>query len=165
MPRDRTQLVLRFVLLLAPTAAVLATGTTSPWLVLIALALGVLAWQRPDSLVGLAVLALVGSVWVAVDGKEVPATVLLSVAALLAFEVASVLAAYGPPELRLEPALVRLWLVRAAVLFLPACLLLLAGRLFLQAPGSTLLWIVGVGAAVAALVVLRGQLAPARAPR
>lgn len=158
-PMPVAQWLLRLVLLLAPAAALLAVpGSTSAWWLALALVLGVLAWRRPDSLIGLAVLALVGWRWVAVPGHELPAMVLVSVTALVAFEVASVLASHGPSHLRLQPAVLRLWAIRAVVLLAPACVVFLAGRGLQSADGSTALWVVGVLAATAALVVLRDAL-------
>lgn len=160
-----SQVVLRLVLLLAPVVALLAVpGATSLWWLGAALLLGVLACRRPDSLTGSAVLALVGWRWVAVPGHGLPTAVLISMVALVAFEVACVLAALGPANLRLRPAVLRLWALRALVLVVPACLVFAAGRVFLvdgvldDADASMTPWVVGVLAGASALVVLRKPL-------
>lgn len=152
----RAQLVLRATVLITPALALVAVpGRTPLWQLLLAVLLGCVAWRTPDSLIGLAVLTLVGWRWVAVADGGLPAVALLSVGCLVAFEVASVLAAYGPPELELQPALVRLWLGRAVIMLAPAVVVLCAGRAVIGTEGSAALWFVGVATAALCFVALR----------
>lgn len=155
----RLQVGLRVVLLLTPVLALSAAPGRTPLLeLLLAAVLGVLAWRTPDSMIGFAVLGLVGWRWTAVADGELPLSALVSVTAVVAFEAASILASYGPPELRLSPALLQLWTGRALVMLLPAFVVFAAGRLLVAMDGSATLWFVGAVAAVLCLVVMRQAL-------
>jgi hypothetical protein len=124
--------------------------------VLLSLVVGVLAltWARlPQSPVGTAALGLV-LVWWGValrDGLHPQA--LIAAGGLLAAHLAGLLASYGPDELPVDPATVRLWLRRGAAVFALAPATWLVAALLdgtAEPPG---IWLAGLAAALAATLV------------
>lgn len=162
----RSQLVLRTVVLLGPVVAVLATGPAGnwpPWWVVVAVvATAAGAARQPDgpflASAGLAVLAW----WAFAVGEAVPAAVLVAAVALVAAHVAGLLAAYGPETMPLDPATVRLWVRRGALVLLPVPVAWgLAGAVRDQ-PEQPGIWLAGVAAACVATLVASAVL-PLRA--
>lgn len=153
----RGQWTLRAVAALGPVAAVLATAPAGvppkPWLVLLVALLSVAHARLPESPVGILAMGTVIVWWGVAFRDGLHAWALPAAAALLASHVAALLAAYGPDRLGVDPATLRLWLVRAAVAFslapaVWALALLLRGRD--ETPG---VWVAGLAVALAATVV------------
>ncbi|QWF21073.1 hypothetical protein KM427_19290 [Nocardioides sp. LMS-CY] len=162
---SRGQLVLRVVVLLGPVVALLASGPAGhwpPWWVIalvVGLAGGFAAF--PESPVGVVAILTVLVWWTAALDDGLHPAVLVAATALLASHVAAVLASYGPGEMPVDPALLRLWAVRGTLLLVAVPLvwglaLLLRGEA--EEPG---IWVVGVATGlvgtVAAGVVLTSR--------
>jgi hypothetical protein len=163
----RSQVVVRVVVLLGPLVALLATGPAGhwpPWWVVLAvggLAAGFAAY--PDSHAGTGVVLLVATWWAISLGEDLQPEILIAGAALLLAHVAGVLASYGPGELPLEGAVVRLWVRRGALVLLvvPATwglALLVDGQ-----PEQPGIWILGVFVAVLTIIAGTVALAGGRA--
>ena len=147
--------VLRGLVALMPLAAVLCTtgaGRTAPtWLVVVVWLVGAGWAVFPESTAG-------GVAHVAVqlrwglglrDGLDVWA--LPAAAALLLAHVAALLLSYGPPSLQLDGATVRLWVRRAAAVYLGAPLTFGLAVWVRDEPAPAAVWTVGLAAAFAAL--------------
>ena len=97
-------IALRFAIALGPIVAVLASGLDSelppPGLVVVVVAFSVAHAVLPDSQLGTTGALLVLGWWALGPVAELPASLLLAAAALVAAHVSAVLVAYGPPELR-----------------------------------------------------------------
>lgn len=139
----------------------LADASVPRWL-LVVVALTSLGWAAsPESTGGLAVVAVIVIWWGIQLGSDLDPLVLPAAAALLIAHVASVLVSYGPRTMRLDPDLVRLWVRRAALVYLPAPLLyLLAARVDGLSPPAGV-WAAGLAATfcaiAAASVILSGR--------
>ncbi|MFC7496891.1 MULTISPECIES: hypothetical protein [unclassified Nocardioides] len=153
---SRSQLVLRVVVLLGPVVAVLAGGPAGHWppwwmiAVVVGLAGGFAAF--PETAVG-ATTMLVVLVWWALgldDGLH-PA-VLVAAAALVVSHVAAVLTSYGPGEMPVDPALVRLWAMRGALLLVSVPLVWALALLLRGEPAQPGVWVVGVAAGLVVTV-------------
>lgn len=159
----RSQWLLRSVVAVTPLLALLASLPTGvePWpeFFVLVLALSVGSAVVTDSTMGLTAMLLVVFWWGSRVSTPGSPWVLVAAALLLADQVASVLADYGPPTLTLDRALLRLWLRRATLVFLAAPVAWLVARVVDRAPEQPGIWVAGlvacVGAAVAAIVTLR----------
>lgn len=153
----RSQLTLRVVVVLGPVLALLAAipaGHPPAWwaVAIVLLTAGAAGWQ-PDgpfpTVAGLAVLAW----WGFTVSDDIPVSVLAAAVALVAGHLAALLAGYGPATMPLDPALLRLWLRRGALVLLTVLVAWLAARLLDGERAPADVWLLGAGAALAALVV------------
>ena len=152
----RGQWALRAVVVLGVLTALLASGPAGAPppqpLVLVVAALALAHARSPESAAGVGSLGLVVCWWaVAVDVLH-PAA-LLAAAGLLAAHVAALVAAYGPDQLGVDPAVLRRWLLRAGLVLLPAPGLYGAAVALRDRPEVPGAWLIGLGAAVAATVL------------
>ncbi|MDF1603001.1 hypothetical protein [Nocardioides sp. YIM 152315] len=153
---SRSQLVLRLVVLVGPVVAVLAGGPAGHWppwwviAVVVGLAGGFAAF--PESPVGATAMLAVLVWWAAGLDDGLHPAVLVAAAALLVSHVAAVLASYGPGEMPVDPALVRLWVVRGALLLAPVPLVWGLALLLRGEPEEPGVWVVGVAAGLVVTV-------------
>ena len=152
-----SQFVLRAVVFLGPVVAVLATGPAGNWppwwAVGTVLVLSAGGARSPDSsFVSAAV--LVGVMWwiLALSDGLHPA-VLVAAGALVVTHVAALVASYGPGTMPIDPALVRLWLRRGALVLLTVPAAWGVARLLRGDPEQPGIWVLGVVATLAATVV------------
>lgn len=141
-----------------PVLVLLGGGSAHPWgaafLVLMAVGLTLM----PDSGFPLAWMTAATLLWVASMPDPLEVSLLVAAADLVVVHLACTVAAYGPPELTVPAALLRLWLARAALMMSMAALLWLATRVFtaLDVPASGVVFSAGLClVAVWALVLLR----------
>ncbi|KQW45141.1 hypothetical protein ASC77_20395 [Nocardioides sp. Root1257] len=153
---SRSQLVLRVLIFLGPVVAVLAAGPAGRWPTWwVALGIVVLAGAfaaMPESAVGAAVMLAVLAWWAGALDDGLHPAVLVAATGLLVAHLAALLAGYGPDRMPVDPALVRLWVRRGALLLLGVPLvwgLALALRGQPEQPG---IWVVGVMAGLVATV-------------
>ena len=153
---SRSQLVLRALVFLGPVVAVLAAGPAGHWpawwavVGIVVLAAGFAA--LPESPIGAGVLLVVLAWWAGALDDGLHPAVLVAATALLVAHVAAVLAGYGPGEMPLDPALVRLWVRRGAVLLLGVPLVWGLALLLDGEPEQPGIWVIGVGAGLVATV-------------
>ncbi len=152
------QWVARAAVAVLPVVALLcvraAGAATPPWLVVV-VALVSLYWAAvPESAAGAAVLAVVAVWWGLRLGADVDPFALPAAAALLIAHVAAVVASYGPATMRLDPAVVRLWVRRAATIYLPVPAVYLIAALAEGMSGSTGWWLAGLTATFSAIAVM-----------
>ena len=118
----RSQRILRAVIGIGPGVALVASLPAGAhlWLTLflLVLFLSVGSALVTDSGMGLVAMLLVMFWWASQVPDPLSPWVLAAAAALLATQVASVLADYGPPALDVDPLLLRLWLRRTGIIFL-----------------------------------------------
>ena len=153
---SRGGLLLRCVVIAAPVLAlILARPADLPpvWLVVVTALLATAFAALPESWLGTVCLALVVVWWALTVDGEVTANAVPAALLLLAAHLAAVLLSYGPPGLRLGGAVLRRWLLRGAAAGAAAPLVWLVavsvdGRA--EPPG---IWVMGLGAAVAAAVL------------
>ena len=152
------QWVARSAVAALPVVALLCVGAagaaTPTWLVVV-VALVSLYWAAvPESAAGAAALAVVAVWWGLELGADVDPFALPAAAALLGAHVAAVVASYGPATMRLDPAVVRLWLRRAALVYLPAPAVYLVAAWAQGMSGSTGWWLAGLTATFSAIAVM-----------
>lgn len=133
------QWVTRALVAASPVVALVcvsgAGGAAPRWLY-VAVALASLGWAAfPESAAGATVVAVIVVWWGVQLGPDLDPLVLPAAAALLVAHVAAVLASYGPRTMSLDKHLVRLWVRRAALVYLPVPVLYL-----------TAAWVEGVSA-------------------
>ena len=149
---------LRVTIALGPLVAVLASGLDSelppPWLVVLVAAFAVAHAVLPDSQLGTTAALLAIGWWAVGPVAALPASLLLAAAALVAAHVCAVVAAYGPAELPLDPALLRTWLRRGLLALLAAPLVWVVVAAIDEQPAPAGVWVAAVVAAVAAAVVV-----------
>jgi hypothetical protein len=162
---SRSQLVLRVLILLGPVVAIFSSGPAGhwpPWW----LAVGVIAVAGgfaalPESGFGAAAMLIVLVWWAAGLDDGLHPAVLVAATALLVSHLSSVLASYGPAEMPVDPALVRLWVRRGALVLLGVPLLWGVALLLRGEPEQPGIWVVGLAAglvaAVAAAVALSSR--------
>jgi hypothetical protein len=159
------QWALRATVVAGVLVALLATGLLGVWpawwLVVLVAGLAVAFALLPEAPMGTVATGLV-LVWWGVafrDGPHLQA--LLATGGLLSAHVAAVLTGYGPRDLPPDPATVRLWVVRGAVVFLAAPAVLVVAILLRGRPEPVGIWVAGLAAAlvttVAAGLVLTGS--------
>jgi hypothetical protein len=155
--------VLRALVVAGPVMAVGATGpagNTAPRWFTGLVALIAAGWALyPESSAGVLVMVLTVAWWgIALrDGLQPEAV--LAAGALLVAHVAAVLASYGPPDVVLDPALVRRWVLRAVLVLLPTPVLLWLTLTVAEVPEPPLIWLAAVVMLLAAgaAVVVRTQ--------
>lgn len=148
---------LRVTALLGPVVALLATGPAGRWppagLVAVVLVLSAGFATLPESWLGSAAFLVVVLWWGLGLRDGLHPAALVAAGALVAAHVAAVLAAYGPPGLPPDPALVGLWARRGLLVLLPAPMALAVSWAARSAEEPPLVWVSGVGAAVVAVLV------------
>lgn len=132
-----------------------AAGAATPTWLVVVVALVSLYWAAvPESPAGAAALAVVAVWWGLELGADIDPFALLAAAALLVAHVAAVVASYGPATMRLDPAVVRLWLRRAALIYLPVPAVYLVAAWAQGMSGSTGWWLAGLTATFSAIAVM-----------
>lgn len=149
------QWVTRAAIAALPVVALLcvsrAGGATPGWL-FVAVTLTSLGWAAfPESAAGVTVLAVIVIWWGFQLGSELDPLVLPVAAALLAAHVAAVLASYGPRTMRLDPHLVRLWVRRAALVYVPVPVLYLTAAWAEGVSAPAGVWPAGLAATFCAI--------------
>ena len=148
----RGQRALRAVVVAGILTALLATGLAGAWprwwLVVLVGVLAVAFAFYPDSAIGTVAMALVLAWWGVAFRDEVHPQVLVAAVALVVAHVAAVVAAYGPGELAVDPATVRLWARRAGIVVLAAPVVFVAWELAPDGPEDSSLWVIGLAAAL-----------------
>jgi hypothetical protein len=150
---SRTTWVLRLLVLLLPSAALMVALPQWPHTTVVVLVvLGSLRWAwAPDDLVGTIVLVLVGGWWAANGATD--ARLLAVGVLLLAAHVAATLASYGPGTLDPGRALVRLWVRRGLLALVPLPVAFAAVQLYDEGLAPPGLWTVGLAATTVLLLV------------
>jgi hypothetical protein len=148
---------LRAVMVLGPLLAVFARtgplGAPRPWLVGVVVVLGA-AWALlPESILGVVTLLVVGLSWASGRDDVVPAAAVVGALGMLAAHLAALVVGYGPSRLPVAPAVVRLWAVRGAVVFVASPLVWLLARSVRDLPGSGSAWTVGMVVAFSITIV------------
>ena len=156
------QWALRATIVAGLMVALLATGLRGVWpawwLVVLVGGLAVAFSLLPEAPMGTVATGLVLAWWAFAfrDGPHPQA--LLAAAGLLTAHLAAVVAAYGPRDLPVDSATVRLWAVRGALVFLAAPAVFAVATLLRGQPEPVGIWVAGLAAAlvttVAAGVVL-----------
>jgi hypothetical protein len=143
------QWVARAAVAALPVVALLcvrAAGATTPTWLVVVVALVSLYWAAvPESPAGAAALAVVAVWWGLEVGADIDPFALLAAAAVLVAHVAA---------MRLDPAVVRLWLRRAALIYLPVPALYLVAAWAQGMSGSTGWWLAGLTATFSAIAVM-----------
>lgn len=152
-----SQVAVRALVLLGPLTALAAAAAADVpppgWVAALVVALAV-GWAfLPESLLGTLCLAVVLAWWGVADLTTVPPEALVAALALLVAHVAAVAAAYGPPEMAVDGATARLWLVRGTLVFLAAPAVWVLVVLVRDQPEPPGVWIAGMAAVVVAAVV------------
>lgn len=150
------QWVLRATIVVGLMVALLATGLRGAWpawwLVVLVGGLAVAFSLLPEAPMGTVATGLVLAWWAFAfrDGPHPQA--LLGAAGLLTAHVAAVIAGYGPRDLPLDRATVRLWAVRGALVFLAAPAVFAVATLLRGQPEPVGIWVAGLAAALVTTV-------------
>jgi len=148
------QWALRTLVATMPALAVLCTigaGEAAPvWFVVLVLALGVGFAAFPESAVGVVVMVLVLAWWGLGLRDGLDPWALPAAAALLVAHVSALIAAYGPPGLGLDPAVVRLWVRRGLAVSVVTPALYGVAAWLRDAPEPPGMWVIGLVAAFVA---------------
>ena len=149
--------VLRGVLAAATLLALLAgipEDYTPPTFVVVVVAVGAtVSMFRPEHL-GLSITSGIVILWWALELRsDMPVAVLVVAAGLIIAHVAATLLAYGPPSLAVDPALVVLWGMRAAMTWTAALAVWVVARAYSGHGSPELFWLAGLAAAGAGAVV------------
>lgn len=150
------QWVLRATIVAGLMVALLATGLRGVWpawwLVVLVGGLAVAFSLLPEAPMGTVATGLVLAWWAfAFRGGPHPQA-LLGAAGLLTAHVAAVIAGYGPRDLPLDRATVRLWAVRGALVFLAAPAVFAVATLLRGQPEPVGIWVAGLAAALVTTV-------------
>jgi hypothetical protein len=146
------QWALRATVVAGLMVALLATGLRGAWpvwwLVVLVGGLAVASSLLPDAPMGTVATGLVLAWWGFAfrDGPHPQA--LLAAAGLLAAHLAAVLAGYGPRDLPLDPATVRLWAVRGVFVLLAAPAVFAVAISLRGQPEPVGIWVAGLAAAL-----------------
>ena len=158
---------LRVTAVVGLLVALFATGLSGVWPApLLVLLVGVLAVGHalaPESPVGTVAIGLVLAWWGFAFRDGPHATSLVAAAGLLSSHVAGVLAAYGPDTMAVDRATVLLWVRRGLAVLLLAPLVLLVARWVEGQPEPDGVWVVGLAAALVAVLATAAALRPGRA--
>lgn len=150
-------IALRTAIAAGPLVALLASGLDGelppPWLVVVVAAFSVAHALLPDSQLGTTAALLVVAWWALGPVAALPASLLVAAAGLLAAHVCALVAAYGPPELPLDPALLRRWLRRGLLALLAAPLVWLVVAAVDDQPEPAGIWVAALVAATVGAVV------------
>jgi hypothetical protein len=146
------QVALRGTIVAGVMVALLATGLRGVWpawwLVFLVVCLAIAFALLPEAPMGTVATGLVLAWWgFAFRGGPYPEA-LLAAAALLTAHLAAVVAAYGPRDLPPDPATVRLWAVRGALVFLAAPAVYVVASLLAGQPEPGGIWVAGLAAAL-----------------
>ena len=151
------QWLLRVVIVLAPVGAEVASMPAGASLrvsfVVVLLLLALLFALFPASLAGVLVLLLPMAWWATSVDDPLHPMVLVAAAALLACHVAALLASYGPDRLPLDPALVRLWVRRAVLVFLPVPVVWVVADALAGEQERPAVWVGGLAVACVGAIV------------
>lgn len=159
---DPSQQALRVVVLAGPFVALLAAAAAgngpAPWVVALVLLLSVLWAGAPDSGAGTLALLLVLFWWTRVPDDALHPAALVAALAVVAAHVAALVCSTAPPRTPVDHAVLRLWLLRAAVLLAPAPVLWVLARELRGEDAPVGLWPAALAAALVAVVLLGAAL-------
>ena len=150
------QWALRATVVAGLMVALFATGLRGVWpawwFALLVAGLAIAFSLLPEAPMGTVATGLVLAWWGFAfrDGPHPQA--LLAAAGLLTSHLAAVLTGYGPRDLPLDPATVRLWAVRGALVFLAAPAVFAVAILLRGQPEPVGIWVAGLAAAVVTTV-------------
>ena len=150
------QWALRATVVTGLMVALFATGLRGVWpawwFALLVAGLAIAFSLLPEAPMGTVATGLVLAWWGFAfrDGPHPQA--LLAAAGLLTSHLAAVLTGYGPRDLPLDPATVRLWAVRGALVFLAAPAVFAVAILLRGQPEPVGIWVAGLAAAVVTTV-------------
>ncbi|MEO6510392.1 MAG: hypothetical protein ABIO16_05325 [Nocardioides sp.] len=151
------QWALRAAMVLGPLVAIFARtgplGAPPAWLVVVVVVMGAGWALLPESILGAITLLVVGLAWASGQDEVVPAAAVVAALAMLAAHLAALVVGYGPPRLPVAPAVVRLWALRGACVFVAAPVVWLLGRTVRDLPGSGSAWVVGMVVAFSVTIV------------
>ncbi len=138
---SRSQVVCRLLVALLPVVALLVAPVRPSTAVLAIVAACSVLWAvSPESSAGPVVILFVMAWWAVAVPDPVRPSILLAAAALLSAHGAGLLAAYAPARGSIHPRLVRMWVGRALLAFLPAPVVLLALVALDGSPGQAVTW-------------------------
>jgi hypothetical protein len=150
------QWALRATIVAGLLVALVATGLRGVWpdwwLVALVAGLAVAFSLLPDAPMGTVATVLVLAWWGFAFRDEAHPQALLAAGGLLAAHLAAVLASYGPRDLPLDPATVRLWAVRGALVFLAAPAVFIVAVVLRGQPEPVGIWVAGLAAALVTTV-------------
>lgn len=152
---NRQQVLLRAAVLVLPAVAFgveVGAGAAVQILVvaLLTVSTGV-SVLFPDSHAPLVVVLILSVYWAMEVGEQLSVSLLVVTGAILAFHVACLLAAYGPPSVVLDTSVVRLWILRGVGMLAAAVSVLLVAAVADGLEPGTSGWLLA-----AALLVLVG---------
>jgi hypothetical protein len=147
---------MRTLVAVGTIGAALVTGPAGDWpppvLLVVIAVLGLGAALAPDSLAAAAAFALVLAWWAIGPADSLHPMVLVAAALMLTAHVAAMLAASGPGGITPERSLVRLWVWRGVLVYLPVPVLYAVARGLRSAPEPPYVWVAGLAAACLALL-------------
>jgi hypothetical protein len=160
----RQQVLLRLLALAAGVAwiplCLTAGGDFHPLLSIGLVALALNAALVPDSAAPLFTILALGGFWAVYVPETLSVWTLVAAADLVVLHLACTVASYGPPQLVLEPAMLRLWGVRGAVLLAGTTTVWVAARVLarLAVEPSGLLTAAALAVLLGWVVVLMSRL-------
>jgi hypothetical protein len=158
----RSVWVLRGIAVTATLVALLGgapQGLVPPVVLVVLVGLGgLLGAFRPDHLGVSVTLCVVLTWWSLQLHHQIPTGCLVAAAGLVTAHVCGILLTYGPPWMPIPASLVRVWIVRAVLVWLAAPAVWFVARVYADRETPTSFWLAGlatalVGAVVAAVVV------------
>lgn len=159
---DPGQRSLRAVVLAGPVVALLAAGAAgngpAAWVLVLVVVLSVLWAGAPESAVGTGALLVVLFWWTRVPDDALHPAALLAALAVVASHVAAVVGSVAPPRTPVDPAVLRLWSTRAALLLLPVPVLWVLARALRGEDAPSGLWPAGLAVTLLAVVLLGAAL-------
>lgn len=159
---DPGQRALRAIVLVGPVVALLAAGVAgngpAAWVLVLVVLLSVLWAAAPESGAGTGALLVVLFWWTRVPDDALHPAALVAALAVVASHVAAVVGSAAPPRTPVDPAVVRLWSTRAALLLMPAPVLWVLARSLRGEDAPSGLWPAGLAVTVLAVVVLGAAL-------
>jgi hypothetical protein len=159
---------LRLVIFLGPLVALMAGSpqgrTPQPWIAVVVGILSFTSASMPEHYIGSLVLTIVVAWWVIEVRGGLPLSAVAAAAALLAAHVAGTVAAYGPPQLVPDAAVVRLWSRRAVLLWLTAPLTWLVVDAEAGRATAASYWVLGLAVGLV-LIVLATMSYPSQGDR
>ena len=150
------QVLLRGVVLLGSAAAVLAAkpvGTVPTWVEVGVGLLALVAVARPGSMAGLALLLLVGELWLTQDaGSAGSPWLLVAVAGVVITHLGLLVAAQGPASVAPDARQLVVWTGRGAALWAAAAVVWAGARLLADTPAPSTVVVAALGLLLAATV-------------
>jgi hypothetical protein len=131
-------------------------------LVVVVMAGALLAAFRPEHLVLSITLGAVVAWWALQLRSEMPAAALVAAAGVIVAHASATVLGYGPPALRIDPALGVLWALRAGMSWTAALAVWAVGRAYTGHGSPAVIWLAGLAAADVG-AVMAGVAAPVRA--